>query len=352
MGFASGKPFLLLALFIALTLNYSTAQIFNCSSPRSCHALVGYRVVNNTDLDGIQSLFNNVKNLRNLLGANNLNSSTPRTFNVSAKQVIKIPVNCVCFNGTGTSGGVPVYKVQPDDGLYHIAAEVFSGLVLYPQIQQANGIVDANKIEIGQELKIPLPCSCDEVNGEKVVHYAHVVESGSTLAVIARQFGTDEETLSRLNGGVTDSTLKADQAIDVPLKACNSSIRSDSPDFPLLVANGTYVFTANNCVKCTCDAANNWTLQCEPSGNKPSNWESCPTMQCENNLTLGNSTGSGCSRSICSYAGYSNSTTTIFTTLAQDPSCSTSTPSNGVPRISLNWGLLFILFLLCFHLFQ
>ncbi|XWS40273.1 hypothetical protein CRYUN_Cryun18bG0126600 [Craigia yunnanensis] len=356
MGFA--KLFLLLPiLFSALTLECSTAQSFNCSSPSSCRALVGYITVNETNLGAIQSLFN-VKNLRNLLGANNLPPSTPRNYTIPAQQVIKVPINCVCNENTGTSNGAPIYRIQEGDGLYHIAAEVFSRLVPYPQIAAANGIKDPNVIIVGEDLKIPLPCSCDDVNGEKVVHYAHMVKSGSTLLEIAGKFGTDAETLARING-ITPEKLKADQPIDVPLQACNSSIRTESLDFPLLVANSTYVFTANGCVRCTCDAAN-WTLHCEPSQNKPSKWETCPSMQCEGSegLSLGGSTTSGCNQSTCSYAGFNNSI--IFTSLVQDSSCSTSSPPSSEPspindgsRISLNiWDMLSMLVLLCFHLFQ
>ncbi|XWS62574.1 hypothetical protein CRYUN_Cryun06bG0022700 [Craigia yunnanensis] len=348
MDFA--KLFLLLPILLSAlsTLEYSTAQGFNCSSPSACHALVGYITVNNTNLGAIQSLFN-VKNLRSLLGANNLPLSTQRNQTIPAEQIIEVPINCVCYNNTGTSNGAPIYTVQAGDGLFHIAAEVFSRLVLFPQIQAANGIPNPDLITIGQKLKIPLPCSCDDVDGKRVVHYAHVVKSGSTLEEIAREFGTDEQTLATINGIKTENDLKADQPIDVPLKACNSSVRIDSLDFPFLAANGTYVFTANGCVRCTCDAANNWTLHCEPSQNTPSKWKTCPSMQCEG-LSLGNSTTSGCNRTICSYAGFNNST--IFTSLVQDSSCSTSSPSNDVSRISLNWDFLSILVLLSFHLFQ
>ncbi|XP_017971749.1 PREDICTED: lysM domain-containing GPI-anchored protein 2 [Theobroma cacao] len=353
MGFAFAKLFLLLLpLLSSLTLEHSAAQGFNCSSPRSCRALVGYVTVNNTDLGTIQSLFN-VKNFRSILGANGLSLSTPRTHNISAQQVIKIPINCVCYNDTGTSSGAPIYEVKEGDFLFHIAAEIFSRLVTFQQITEANGIGNSSLIMPGQKLKIPLPCSCDDVNGEKVVHYAHIVKLGSTLEGIASEFGTDEGTLRRVNNITADNQLIADQPIDVPLKACNSPIRSDSLDFPLLAANGTYVFTANGCVRCTCDAAvNNSTLRCEPSQNKPSRWETCPSMQCEasDGLSLGNSTTSGCNRTTCSYAGYNNST--IFTTLEQDSTCSSTTPSNDVTRISLNWDFLCILILLCFHLFQ
>ncbi|TYG39792.1 hypothetical protein ES288_D12G043900v1 [Gossypium darwinii] len=255
MGFA-----LLPVLVSVLTIQYSAAQSFKCSSsdPSTCHALVGYITVNNTNLGAIQSLFS-VKNLRSLLGANNLPLNTKRSYAIPAQQVIKVPINCLCNNNTGTSSGAPIYTVQPGDGLYHIAAEVFSRLLLYQQIAAANNIRDANLITIGDKLKIPLPCSCDEVDGQKVVHYAHMVKSGSSLGEIAQEFGTNEETLARINGIKADSDLKADQPIDVPLKACNSSVSSDSFDFPLLAANGTYLFTANGCVKCMCDAANNWT---------------------------------------------------------------------------------------------
>ncbi|MBA0591839.1 hypothetical protein Gorai_008833, partial [Gossypium raimondii] len=336
MGFA-----LLPVLVSVLTIQYSAAQSFKCSSsdPSTCHALVGYITVNNTNLGAIQSLFS-VKNLRSLLGANNLPLNTKRSYAIPAQQVIKVPINCLCNNNTGTSSGAPIYTVQPGDGLYHIAAEVFSRLLLYQQIAAANNIRDANLITIGDKLKIPLPCSCDEVDGQKVVHYAHMVKSGSSLGEIAQEFGTNEETLARINGIKADSDLKADQPIDVPLKGIvtfvypsalqavvklgklllHSSISSDSFDFPLLAANGTYLFTANGCVKCMCDAANNWTLHCEPSQNKPSKWDTCPSMKCQGaeGLSIGNSTAAGCNRSTCSYAGFNNST--IMTTLVQDSS--------------------------------
>ncbi|KAE8724742.1 glycerol-3-phosphate acyltransferase 3-like [Hibiscus syriacus] len=336
---------LISGLLLALTaVDLSVAQTFRCSSsPNSCRALVGYTTVNNTNLGAIRTLFN-VTSFRSLLGANGLPPSTPPSSAVAAQRVIRVPINCVCYNGTGTSYGGPTYTVQPDDGLYHIAAEVFSRLVLYPEIAVANNISDPNNIEVGQRLRIPLPCSCDDVEGQRVVHYSHVVRPNSTLAEIAREFGADEQTLGRINGITAKNELKAEQPIDVPLRACNTSVRSDSLDSPLLAANGTYVFTAHGCVRCTCEAANNWTLHCEPSGtNRPSRWERCPSMLCEGLqiLSPGNVSVSGCSRLTCAYAGYNNSS--IFTTLVQDrdPTCL----SNDVSRIGSNWNIVFMLIL-------
>lgn len=138
--------------------------------------------------------------------------------------------------------------------------------------------------------------------------------------------------------------------------ACTSMVRNDSLDNPLLVANGTYVFTAANCVMCKCDAANNWTwvrshinssaspysnsqlsrtwfafclsfdayihrLQCEPTQLNSSLWQSCPSTQCQGAqlMSLGNSTSAGCNRTSCAYAGYTNQT--ILTTLVPESTC-------------------------------
>ncbi|GKC51695.1 LysM domain-containing GPI-anchored protein 2, partial [Tanacetum coccineum] len=117
----------------------------------------------------------------------------------------------------------PIYTVVPDDGLYHIAAEVFSGLVMFPQIQAVNNIIDANNISVGQKLWVPLPCSCDDVGGEKVVHYGYSVPNGSSVAGIANQFNTTESVLLELNRMKDANDLLADSVLDVPLKVSKVS---------------------------------------------------------------------------------------------------------------------------------
>ena len=105
-----------------------------------------------------------------------------------------------------------------DDWLYHIAAEIFSRLVTFQEIAEFNNIPDANKITVGQVLRIPLPCSCDEVDSDKVVHYAHVVQPGSSVDQIATEFGTTTPILLNLNGMTNATDLQAYQVLDVPLK--------------------------------------------------------------------------------------------------------------------------------------
>ncbi|CAK9177909.1 unnamed protein product [Ilex paraguariensis] len=217
MGFAGRNNILILCFVLVLAVISSTAQTFTCSSGGACKSMVGYVSPNTTTLDGIKTFFG-VKNLRSILGANNLPLSTLPNTKVFASQTIKIPFNCLCTNGTGISNGWPIYTVIPDDGLFHIASEVFAGLVTVKQIQAVNKIENANVITVGQELQIPLPCSCDEVDGEKVVHYGLVVAAGSTVEGIAQQYNTTQDTLLRLNKLASPNDLIAGVALDVPLK--------------------------------------------------------------------------------------------------------------------------------------
>lgn len=213
----SATLLLVLSIFISGVSVIPTAEGFNCTSNATCRAIVDYVSPNTTTLLDIQTRFG-VKNLRSILGVNSMPLSTSPNQTVQSKQKIRIPFHCACANGSGTSNKRPVYKVQPNDGLDHIAVDVFSRLVTYPQIQAVNHIKDANLIEKGQELWIPLPCSCDDVDGSKVVHYGHVVEAGSSVDQIASVYGTSPETLLRLNGIANAKDLQAGAVLDVPLR--------------------------------------------------------------------------------------------------------------------------------------
>ncbi|KAI4297852.1 hypothetical protein L6164_037715 [Bauhinia variegata] len=316
---------------------------FECRSDSvQCRALIDYTAPNNTNYRAIQKLFN-VKHLIDIVGANSLPANTNGTDPVNKGRTIRIPFGCKCRNSTGLSSNRrPVYTVQSGDTLSHIAEEVFSRLVTWQQIQAANNLTDPNKIDVGQEFWIPLPCSCDQVNDTTVVHYGHVVASGSTVQQIAQQYGTTQDTLLNLNNMTDPNKLQAGQILDVPLKACGLNVKNESLDFHLLVADTTELYTANGCVKCRCDTANNLTVQCEPSQAKPANWSTCPTMQCQTSdsvqLFIGNATDS-CPRTTCAYAGYA-ANQTIFTTLVTDSTC----PASGASRITLPSSFLSIFF--------
>lgn len=193
----------LLLLLLCSLLTPSAPLGFHCSNSSAaaatCLSLAGYVSPNATTLAAVQALFQ-VKHLRSILGANNLDLSTVPNTTVSPQQTITVPFNCSCSNSTGFSYRRPVYTVQKGDGLDHIARDVFSNLVVYPDIQQVNGIVNASLIEVGQKLWVPLPCSCDDVDGQVAVHYAHVVAAGSSVSAIAMEFNVPESTLKAVNG--------------------------------------------------------------------------------------------------------------------------------------------------------
>ncbi|MED6217586.1 hypothetical protein PIB30_019176 [Stylosanthes scabra] len=333
-----GKSALWLTTFTLLFTGFLLARAqpeanFKCSSSTNatCPGLIDYFSQNATTLRNIQQLFN-VKHLPDLLGANanTIPENASATYTVGPNKVVRIPFPCKCSNGTGLSNHVPLYKIKPGDGLDYIARTVFAGVVTYQQIQKANKIADPNKIVAGDSIWIPLPCSCDAVGGSSVVHYAYIVPTGSTVEGIAEEFGTTQETILSLNGLDDPKKLQAQQVIDVPLKACSTSVRNNSMDYPLLVSNGTYVYTANECVKCKCDSSNNYVLQCQPSLLKPTGgkWSVCPSMKCQGNLTIGNLTSASddpCNRTFCAYAGYSSRT--ISAILANESTCPAPAPA-------------------------
>ncbi|KAI3894001.1 hypothetical protein MKX03_034894 [Papaver bracteatum] len=204
-------------LFSVLTFSsVKSDEGFECKSPATCMSVAGYVTPNATTYSSIASLFG-IKDLNALLGANSLPLGTSASKSVAAKETVKIPFPCSCNNGNGISDKTPIYKVKAGDGLDHIARDIYSLLITYEEIAEANNITDPNKIEIGQTLMIPLPCSCDPVDGKPVVHYAHKVASKETLDMIGKQFGVTEKTLLKLNDLDNAKDLKAESIIDVPL---------------------------------------------------------------------------------------------------------------------------------------
>jgi hypothetical protein len=123
---------LLGVLLVSALATTSTAQPlapFKCIKPTAkCTTLIDYVSPSKTTLSTIQKLFQ-VKKFRNLLGVNNFSSTYSGKQIISAQQKIRIPFTCACSNGTGLSNCRLIYTVGDGDGLYHIAAKVFSGLV-------------------------------------------------------------------------------------------------------------------------------------------------------------------------------------------------------------------------------
>ncbi|KAJ3681950.1 hypothetical protein LUZ60_014523 [Juncus effusus] len=323
----------------------SQAVTFTCNTPTTatCQSLIGYVSTNATTYENITSLFQ--VSFSALLGANNLSNASKSDI-VKAGSTVRIPIPCKCSQGIGQSNKVPVYTVVAGDDLDAIARNKFDQFVNYTEIATANNISDPSLIQIGQKLWIPLPCSCDEVEGETVAHLAYQVAAGNSVDSIAAEFGTTESTLLKLNGIANPKSLQADQILDVPLKACASSINITSPDYGLLLPNDAYALTANDCVKCSC-SSKSYILDCELA---PNSKNTCHATTCNISdsisISLGLTTSSGCKSSMCAYSGYTNtsSSTNILTTLANQTTCASGSSQLAHRRSS--W----MSFTICLHM--
>lgn len=109
-----------------------------------------------------------------------------------------------------------VYVVQPGDDLASIA-ERFSTDV--KTIAGFNGITDPDNIEAGRILRIPVNTS------EPIVFTEYTIEDGDTLYSIAKMYGTDVNTLSRLNGIPDPDSIQAGRVIRIPSSTVPDSIR-------------------------------------------------------------------------------------------------------------------------------
>ncbi|KAI3940080.1 hypothetical protein MKW98_030464 [Papaver atlanticum] len=334
--------FSILILF-TLTLSAVKSQGFKCKTTTKCQSQVGYLPANATTLSQIATQFG-VKDFNSLLGANNLPLDTPPSKSVSVNSTIKIPFTCSCNNGKGISDNSPIYNVTSDDFLDRIARDLFSLLITYQEIAAVNNISNPDLIDDGQLLWIPLPCSCDNLDGNQVVHYAHVVvrQNGNgdveTLDMIANELGVTVESILKLNDG--NEEPNAETVLDVPLRACKSTVSNTSPDYQLLVPSGTYTLTANNCIKCKCDSKSKSKvfssnkLHCEPSPPeiKVQNWQKCPSVRCigsgveanQPSYALGKRSyidNTGCNETRCAYTGYDYQSREISASLVNGSIC-------------------------------
>ena len=109
---------------------------------------------------------------------------------------------------------LPSYVVRPGDALSVLADDW--GIDL-GELMAANAITDANRIQIGQRLTVPLPLS----RGAHVASWrsgggSHTIEPGDTLSALAERWGTTVEEIARVNGIADPSHVWVGQEIVIP----------------------------------------------------------------------------------------------------------------------------------------
>ncbi|KAK8491043.1 hypothetical protein V6N12_036919 [Hibiscus sabdariffa] len=308
-------------IFSNVALVTSKSTIEPCSNSDYCNALLGYTLYTDLKVAEVASLFQ-VDPIA-VLTANAIDISYPDVENhiLPSRLFLKIPIQCSCVDGIRKSVSTK-YKTRPQDTLSSIADSIYAGLVSADQIREANSIADPSVLDVGQNLVVPLPCTCfnGTDNGLPAIYLSYVVNPVDTLAGIAASYSTTITDLMNVNAMGTTS-IKAGDILAVPLSACASNFPKYASDYGLIVPNGSYAITGSHCVQCSCGAGSR-NLYCMPSPLAVS----CSSMQCKSsNLKLGNVTvqqsSAGCNVTSCAYGGYVNGTIITSLSSSLQPRC-------------------------------
>lgn len=333
---------LLFLLFKLLITTTSKSTIEPCTTSDTCNSLLGYTLYTDLKVSELSSLFQ--IDPISLLTANSIDISYPDVEHhiLPSKLYLKIPIQCSCVDGIRKSVSTN-YKIRPSDTLSSIADSIYGGLVSSDQLREANSVTDPNVLDVGQNLVVPLPCTCfnGSDNGLPAIYMSYVVQPLDSLNNIAARYFTTLTDLMNVNAMGTTG-ISAGDILAIPIPACASKFPKDSADFGLLVPNGSYAITAGHCVQCSC-GPRNLNLYCMPA----SLAVSCSSMQCKSsNLMLGNvtvqQTSGGCNVTSCTYDGIVNGTIATTLTPSLQPRCPGSqefppliAPPTVVPRESL-----------------
>ncbi|MED6112845.1 hypothetical protein PIB30_065379 [Stylosanthes scabra] len=286
---------LLCYLIIVVGVVETKSTIEPCNSTKPCPSLLSYLLPCDSMLSEIATRFN--VNVSDIMAANSAFPITPSCDSeiVRAGSTVKIPATCECVDGIRRSVSA-VYRVEASDTLESIS-QGYGGLVSADQIRSVN---NGMPLLDGDVVVIPLPCSCmkNKNNGRRVVYMSYVVQKGETLESVASYFGTTLSDLESVNG-LGQPTLLPGDILYIPIPATLNWYNER-----LMVPNGSYALTANNCIKCTC-SPNDLKMQCFPSGMDVP----CYNLRCKgSNLAIGDEhleySNAGCNVTQCVYRGH------------------------------------------------
>ena len=114
--------------------------------------------------------------------------------------------------------------IQKGDTLTKIASE--NNLTI-KEIMEENGILDANNIKVGQEIKLPI--KTNEYN-------IHLVKKGESLNQISNLYNNSKDNLISINNLENPNLLYQSQKLYVPK---NKAVKNTSPDIKILEEEST-----------------------------------------------------------------------------------------------------------------
>ena len=205
----------LLLFNVAIVTTKSTIE--PCSNNDSCNALLGYTLYTDLKVSELAALFQIDPIV--LLSANSIDISYPdvESHILPSQLFVKIPIICSCVDGIRKSVATH-YKTRPSDTLSNIADAVYGGLVSADQIKEANSISDSAVLDVGQNLVVPLPCTC--FNGTDnflpAIYMSYVVKPVDTLAGIAARYKTTTTDLMGVNA-LGNAAIEDGDILAIPL---------------------------------------------------------------------------------------------------------------------------------------
>lgn len=133
--------------------------------------------------------------------------------------------------GTKTSGPGGTYKVKPGDTLGAIAEKLLGDMSRWREIAKANGIIDPEKLRVGQELKVP---GWKGEGGDKGGSGAavHQVRPGDTLSSIAERYlgaASKWKVVAEANGIADPRALKVGAVLKIPGGGAGEGDKTKAP---------------------------------------------------------------------------------------------------------------------------
>src|SRR5207244_812833 len=110
-----------------------------------------------------------------------------------------------------SSAGVGSYTVRPGDSLSVVAKRLGTTVAV---LAKANGIVDPDKVKVGQVLRLSPAAAPTPKAGPAASNY--VIKKGDSLSVVAKRLGLSVDTLANANKIVDIDRITLGQSLVIP----------------------------------------------------------------------------------------------------------------------------------------
>lgn len=110
------------------------------------------------------------------------------------------------------AGEERVHVVQAGQNLYRIGLQYG---ISWTELAEYNNIADPNRVEVGQEIRIP-PTEGAGPEATPAPSVTHVVQPGETLFIISQQYGVSWPDIAAANDLVPPYTIQAGQELTIP----------------------------------------------------------------------------------------------------------------------------------------